>query len=238
MTAKQPPTLDQIAALSVLGEPSRRALYDYIVLAGDWVGRDEAADAAGIQRGVAAHHLDRLAEDGLLDVDYQRLSGRTGPGAGRPAKVYRRSALEFDIALPPRDYELAGRLLADAVVDAQSSGGDISEAVDRAAGFAGRQLGEAMRARRGRARSAASARAATLDVLQEQGYEPLEQPDGTVVLRNCPFHVLATTHTELVCGLNHGLIKAAVAQVDDSGFDVRLEPDSNLCCVRLRRIQS
>ncbi|MFZ1544482.1 MAG: transcriptional regulator, partial [Candidatus Microthrix parvicella] len=187
MTAKQPPTLDQIAALSVLGEPSRRALYDYIVLAGDWVGRDAAADAAGIQRGVAAHHLDRLAEDGLLDVDYQRLSGRTGPGAGRPAKVYRRSALEFDIALPPRDYELAGRLLADAVVDAQSSGGDISEAVDRAAGFAGRQLGEAMRARRGRARSAASARAATLDVLQEQGYEPLEQPDGTVVLRNCPF---------------------------------------------------
>ncbi|MGB4746674.1 MAG: transcriptional regulator, partial [Candidatus Microthrix parvicella] len=64
MTAKQPPTLDQIAALSVLGEPSRRALYDYIVLAGDWVGRDAAADAAGIQRGVAAHHLDRLAEEG------------------------------------------------------------------------------------------------------------------------------------------------------------------------------
>lgn len=77
MTAKQPPTLDQIAALSVLGEPSRRALYDYIVLAGDWVGRDEAADAAGIQRGVAAHHLDRLADEGLLDVDYQRLTGRT-----------------------------------------------------------------------------------------------------------------------------------------------------------------
>ncbi|MGB3031563.1 MAG: transcriptional regulator, partial [Candidatus Microthrix parvicella] len=127
MTAKQPPTIDQIAALSVLGEPSRRALYDYIVLAGDWVGRDAAADAAGIQRGVAAHHLDRLADEGLLDVDYQRLTGRTGPGAGRPAKVYRRSALEFDIALPPRDYELAGRLLADAVVDAQSSGGDISE---------------------------------------------------------------------------------------------------------------
>ena len=87
MSAKQPPTIDQIAALSVLGEPSRRALYDHIVSAGDWVGRDAAADAAGIQRGVAAHHLDRLAEEGLLDVDYQRLTGRTGPGAGRPAKV-------------------------------------------------------------------------------------------------------------------------------------------------------
>ena len=237
MSAKQPPTIDQIAALSVLGEPSRRALYDHIVSAGDWVGRDAAADAAGIQRGVAAHHLDRLAEDGLLDVDYQRLSGRTGPGAGRPAKVYRRSALEFDIALPPRDYELAGRLLADAVVDAQATGRDVSDAVDGAARAAGQQLGQAIKTLQGRARSADSARAATLEVLHGQGYEPLEQSDGTVVLRNCPFHVLAKSHTELVCRMNHCLIAAAVAEVDDSGFDVRLEPDPTLCCVRLRRSQ-
>lgn len=220
-----------------MGEPSRRALYDYIAVAGDWVGRDEAADAAGIQRGVAAHHLDRLADEGLLDVDYQRLTGKTGPGAGRPAKVYRRSAAEFEVALPPRDYAFVGRLLADAIVDAQATGGDVSEAVARAADAAGKQLGEQMQAGRGRGGSAGSARAATLEVLLANGYEPIEQSDGTVVLRNCPFHILSQTHTELVCGMNHCLIAAAVAEVDNSGFDVSLEPDPDLCCVRLRRSQ-
>ena len=76
---------DAVAAISSLGEPTRRALYDFVVASADWVSRDRAAEAVGIERGTAAHHLDRLAADGLLDVDYQRLSGRQGPGAGRPA---------------------------------------------------------------------------------------------------------------------------------------------------------
>ncbi|MEO6653289.1 MAG: hypothetical protein ABIP17_11595 [Ilumatobacteraceae bacterium] len=94
---------------------------------------------------MSAHHLDRLAGDGLLEVDYQRLTGRTGPGAGRPAKVYRRTRRDFTVSLPPRDYEFAGRLLADAVVEAQATGGDVSDAVAAAAAAAGRQLGRLMR---------------------------------------------------------------------------------------------
>lgn len=232
---EQPTPVDQLAALSALGEPSRRELYDYIASVGGWVGRDEAADAAGIQRGVAAHHLDRLADEGLLEVDYQRLTGRTGPGAGRPAKVYRRSRADFEITLPPRDYEFAGRLLADAIADAQTTGRHVSEAVDHAATSAGRLLGKAMIKQQGRGRSAASARKAALAVLSHHGFEPHEEEDGTVVLRNCPFHLLAKTHTDLVCGMNHCLIDAAIAALDGTDFDVSLEPDPELCCVRLRR---
>ncbi|MCZ7631147.1 MAG: hypothetical protein M5U19_19820 [Microthrixaceae bacterium] len=88
-------------ALRALGEPTRRALYDHVVAVGDWVGRDAAADAVGIERPNAAHHLDRLAADGLLEVDYRRISGRRGPGAGRPAKLYRRALTEIGVTLPP-----------------------------------------------------------------------------------------------------------------------------------------
>ena len=232
---KQPTPVDQLSALSALGEPSRRELYDYIASTGDWVGRDEAADAAGIQRGTAAHHLDRLADEGLLEVDYQRLTGRTGPGAGRPAKVYRRSRADFEITLPPRDYEFAGRLLADAIADAQSTRRDVSEAVTHAARTAGQQLGAAMKTQLGRRHSDASTRSVALDVLRQHGFEPHEEEDGTVVLRNCPFHLLAKTHTDLVCGMNHCLIDAAIAELGDTGYDVSLEPDPELCCVRLRR---
>src|SRR4051812_10541530 len=106
--------LDAVAVVGALADPKRRALYDAITEDGGWVSREEAADLLGLERGTAAHHLDRLADDGLLEVDFQRRTGRQGPGAGRPAKLYRRARREVEVSLPPRDYERAGRLLADA----------------------------------------------------------------------------------------------------------------------------
>src|SRR5687768_16389912 len=100
-----PPPPDRLGVLSGLAEPNRRALYEHIAGTGGWVSRDQAADALGLERGTTAHHLDRLAADGLLEVDFQRLSGRQGRGAGRPAKVYRRSGRQIGVSLPPRDYE-------------------------------------------------------------------------------------------------------------------------------------
>jgi predicted ArsR family transcriptional regulator len=212
---------DAVAVVGALADPKRRALYDAIAAHGDWVSREEAADLLGLERGTAAHHLDRLADDGLLEVDFQRRTGRQGPGAGRPAKLYRRARREVEVSLPPRDYERAGRLLADAADRSHRTGTDIVAALDEVAADEGRRLAEGLRGR------------PVLDVLSEEGFEPSALDDGTVVLRNCPFHHLAQEHTELICGMNLCLLGAAVDAIDAGGYDVRLEPEEDLCCVRL-----
>lgn len=224
---------DQISIVSALGEPTRRALYEHVVSVGGWVSRDEAADALDLERGTAVHHLDRLAEEGLLEVDFQRVSGRTGPGAGRPAKLYRRARREFDVALPPRAYEFVGRLLADAI-DRARNGVDVGRALDDVAQDEGRRLAQdASSQLRGR-RSGADRRRVVLDTLAERGYEPHVDDDGTVVLRNCPFHQLAQTHTELICGVNHCLVSAAIDTLGGTGLAATLEPEADACCVKLR----
>lgn len=235
MRETDPPPDDHLDAIGALAEPNRRAVYDYVVDAGEWVSRDRAADGAGLQRGVAAHHLDRLADDGLLEVDYQRQSGRSGPGAGRPAKVYRRSRREFEVALPPRDYELAGRLLADAISRAAQTGVQVRQALDEAASDEGRRLGQSMRDRLELAQPSTQTPTAVLRLLADNGFEPEEIEDGTIVLRNCPFHHLAQTHTELICGMNHSLVEAALESLGAETLGASLEPDTDTCCVRLHR---
>src|SRR4051812_11440736 len=111
----QEPAKDDITSLGSLADPSRRALYQFVTGQAEPVGRDEAAAAAGLGRALAAYHLDRMVEDGLLQVSFARRTGRTGPGAGRPAKLYWRAARQFTISLPPRDYEVAARIFAGAV---------------------------------------------------------------------------------------------------------------------------
>jgi predicted ArsR family transcriptional regulator len=234
-TASDP---DALTAISALGEPTRRAVYDHVVAAPGWVSRDGVAAAVGIERATAAHHLDRLADDGLLEVDFQRLSGRRGPGAGRPAKVYRRAAREFAVSLPQREYVLAGRLLADAAERSRADGVDIVTALDEVAAEEGRKLAAVVRKRtRGPlARRRAARRRAVVQVLAEHGFEPAVDETGTISLRNCPFHALAERHTELICGMNHCLLAAAVAGVADAGLEARLEPEAGHCCVRLHPV--
>ena len=229
-------TPNDLAAIAALGDPSRRALYDFIVEAGRWVSRDEAAEAVGLERGTATHHLERLADDGLLDVEYRRLSGRRGPGAGRPAKLYRRAQRQFGVSLPPRDYELAGRLLAAAADEARTEHVDIDSALSNVCGAEGRAIGERIRdaMRRSRGRSRKAQLGAVADTLAELGYEPALHDDGTVVLRNCPFHDLAQRHTELVCGMNLCLVSAALEVADTAGVTAVLEPEPGHCCVKLR----
>lgn len=230
-----PEPIDELAAISGLGEPTRRALYDYIVRTGRWIGRDEAASALGLERATAAHHLDRLAADGLVEVDYQRLSARRGPGAGRPAKLYRRAPRDVQVALPPRDYGLAGKLLAEAADRSRTQGTDISTALDQAASAEGRRLANDLRSQVGdsNTRRSGRRRQAIVDALERRGFEPRTEPDGTVVLRNCPFHRLAREHTELICSMNHCLLDAAIEGLGGTGFDARLEPEEGACCVKL-----
>jgi predicted ArsR family transcriptional regulator len=229
---------DGVTAISSLGEPTRRALYDFVVDSAGWVSRDRAAEVVGIERGTAAHHLDRLAADGLLDVDYQRLSGRQGPGAGRPAKLYRRARYDIDVSLPRRDYALAGRLLAEAADRSRQDGTDIQTALDDAARSEGRRLADEVRARSTDvgAVQGVGTRSTVMEVLGAHGFEPISGSAGTVVLRNCPFHQLAREHTELICGMNQCLLSAAVEVLDDAGLEARLEPEEGMCCVRLHPV--
>lgn len=226
---------DPLDALGSLAEPTRRVVYDFVVASGGWVSRDQAADALSLERGTVVHHLDRLAADGLLDVNYQRLSGRRGPGAGRPAKLYRRSRRELEVSLPPRDYELAGRLLAAAAERSKDDGVDITTAIEDVARARGLRLADEVRARLSATagRGATRRRRAVLRVLEDHGFEPHVGPDGAIELRNCPFHQLAQAHTDLICGMNLCLLDAAIDGVGDTGFVARLEPGDGHCCVRL-----
>src|SRR3954471_8340988 len=130
----------QVAAVAALAEPTRRRLYEYVVRRPHPVSRDDVAGALGVPRATTAFHLDRLVADGLLDVHYERRSGRTGPGAGRPSKLYRRADTPVSVSLPERRYDLAGELLAAAMVEADGSGERPAAVLDRRAFRRGQEL--------------------------------------------------------------------------------------------------
>src|SRR4029450_8147333 len=131
------PSDRDLAAIGLLQDPVRRALYGHVVAAGGEVSRNQAAEAVGGQRGLGAFHLDELGEAGLLEASFRRLGERRGPGAGRPAKLYRRAAGEVAASLPPRTYETAAHLLAETV---EQTGADpqLQSATRRAGARAGR----------------------------------------------------------------------------------------------------
>lgn len=214
-----------LAALSGLGDSVRGRLYEFVSGRDEPAGRDEAAAAVGIGRPLAAYHLDKLVELGLLTASYQRPQGQGGPGAGRPAKVYIRSGREFSVTVPPREYELAARLLAQAVES--DRGGASRAAVQDAARQYGAELG---RCSRPDSAGEAGARQVLESVLREHGFEPWHDEEGTVRLRNCPFHQLAARHRELVCGMNLALIKGLVAGLGAGGMSPALDPGPGRCC--------
>jgi predicted ArsR family transcriptional regulator len=222
----------RLATAASLAEPVRRALYRYVVGQPEPVSRDQAAQGVGVARHVAKFHLERLVTDGLLDVGYRRPPGRDGPGAGRPAKVYRRSARQVDVTLPERRYELAGHLLAQAVNDAEHEGVPVSEALHRAAAETGRTRGEEARRRVGSRPSHTTVMAATAEVLEDCGFQPRTDPDG-VSLTNCPFHTLARDYTDLVCRMNLALVDGLLAGLRVKRLEATLDPEPTRCCVRL-----
>jgi predicted ArsR family transcriptional regulator len=226
--------VDQVAVVGALAEPTRRSLYERVVELDDWVSRDQVADAAGLPRATAAHHLDRLVEAGLLEITYRRLTDRTGPGAGRPAKLYRRAPHDVVVTLPPRDYELAGELLARAVLTASAGDTDVLTAVRQEATVEGRHFAEEMRelCAREAADGPDARRDAVVAVLAEHGYEPVHA-DGTVLLRNCPFHRLSRQYRDLVCGMNLQLLGSAVDALGETGLSAALDPREGYCCVTL-----
>jgi predicted ArsR family transcriptional regulator len=220
----------QVTGVSTLAEPARRDLYLYVVAQPEPVSRDQAAAGVGLPRHTAKFHLDKLVEEGLLDTEFRRLSGRRGPGAGRPTKLYRRSARQVTVTLPERHYDLAAQILASAVADSARNGASVLDAVQRAATEAGHRLGAAERMQDG------APAAAPLDTvsaaLADHGYEPRVRGE-VIVLANCPFHALAREHTTLVCGMNLHLITALLDELGHREVQARLDPAPDRCCVTL-----
>ena len=221
-------TSDPIDAVAALTEPTRRALYDLVAASDEPVGRDDAVTALGISRELAAFHLDRLVAAGLLIPEYRRRSGRTGPGAGRPAKLYRRSDRPVEVSLPPRHYDRAADLMATALRRVADGAG--LEALARTAREAGTALGEG--ARRD-ARDTARLRSAPglVDVLDGAGYEPLVETDGTVCLRNCPYGAVAADHRDVTCAMNVAWAEGVVDGLGVTEVGVELAPQDGRCCV-------
>ncbi|MFD5755417.1 helix-turn-helix transcriptional regulator [Streptomyces sp. NPDC127044] len=216
--------MEDIEAIAALQDPVRRRLYEYVAAQGREVGRNEAAEAAGVARTLAAHHLDRLAEAGLLESGSRRLTGRSGPGAGRPAKVYTRARAERSVSLPARDYRTAAELLAEA---AEQAG------LDAELCAAARRRGEALR---GSAAPCGGLEQA-VEMLAARGYEPhLEGVEGAtgaaarvVRMRNCPFHAVAERFPPLVCGMNLALLEGLLGT--DGPVHARMDARPGDCCV-------
>jgi predicted ArsR family transcriptional regulator len=217
-----------LASVSCLDDRVRGRLYAFVSSRSEPVGRDEAAAAVGIGRALAVYHLDKLAESGLLTASYRRPPGRGGPGAGRPAKVYARSSGEFMVTVPPREYELAARLLVQAV--AADRGGRAEAALQDAARQLGAGLGERYRGVRAQGDELPLA---LESALSEQGFEPRRDDRGTVRMRNCPFRHLAELQPEVVCHMNLALIQGLVAGLGAESLSPVHDPAPEHCCVAI-----
>ncbi|MEU3841245.1 helix-turn-helix domain-containing protein [Streptomyces sp. NPDC028635] len=210
-------TTDSVAALAVLGDESRRRLFDFVRRARRPVTREEASAAVGISRKLAAFHLDKLVDSGLLQARH----GGHGPRrVGRAPKVYEPSAQTLEISLPPRRHELLASLLAEAVT-AVRPGESAHEAALRVARERGSSLG-------------AEARGGDMTAfLETLGFEPAADGSGRTVLHNCPFHPVAAQAPELVCGMNHAFLCGYLAASGHPRTTAVLEPHAGVCCVEL-----
>ncbi len=208
-------------------------MYVFIRGQGRPVSRDEAADHVGISRKLAAFHLDKLVERGLLTAHYARPPGRTGRGAGRSSKFYEPSNLEVEVSIPERRYDIVGEIMVDALA------GDSEEspkvAARRIAYERGHAIGEDVKEQL-RLRPPGSKRALSVaeETLAGYGYEPYRVTEDTISLRNCPFHELSRRAPDLVCGLNREFIDGLLRGLGNDTVEAALEPTPGECCVKLR----
>nr|MDT0660622.1 transcriptional regulator [Micromonospora sp. DSM 115978] len=226
-----------LRAVAALTDPVRRAAYQAVVGGAAPVGRDEVAASLGVGRTLAAFHLDKLVDAGLLEVSYARRSGRSGPGAGRPAKLYRPTVTEHTVSVPPRAYRTGAEILAEAL---ERTGADATlhevarehgrRSAAEHANAAGEHVEPALDAR-----ASPAATADVLDLLAANGYRP-QPTDAGICLRNCPFHVLAAQFPPLICGMNLALVDGLLAGAGVIGWTARLDPAVGRCCVALARV--
>ncbi|MFH7341158.1 helix-turn-helix transcriptional regulator [Streptomyces sp. KHY 26] len=220
-----------IDSVSVLSEDSRRRMFAFIRRAGHAVTRDEAAANVGISRKLAAFHLDKLVDAGLLRARYETPGGIRK--VGRRPKVYEPTDAQITVSIPDRRHELLADLLLEAVLTEGADENAVQSAM-RTAGRRGRQLGEAAReetrpGRLGPERGLTACEA----LLEMYGYEPVREAPTRLRLRNCPFHPLAVKAPDLVCGMNQAFLGGYLTGLEVNGIQAVLAPEPGECCVRL-----
>lgn len=198
----------------VLEEPRRRAVYDCVRGARWPITREDVAGELGISRSLAAFHLERLVEAGLVEVVATREAAKRN--GGRPPKHYRVVPdVEVNVSIPPRRYQMAGEILVHAIAAADKRGQVQAAAADLAA-----ELGER-----------AGAAPTVTERLTELGYEPVLEDNGDIVLANCPFHALAVAERRVTCELNHAYVQGVLRACGDTGLRADLRPGEGRCCV-------
>ena len=209
--------------MAALTDQVRRTLYEHVRARPRPVSRDDAAAAVGISRNLAAFHLDKLVDVGLLTARYENPPGRAR-GPGRIPKVYEPSDLQLTLTIPERRYDLLGDILVEAVAHHPD---DVQRAALRIAAERGAAIG--------RAAETTPDLAATIErLLADLGYEP-EHHEVTTLLRNCPFHQLAQQEPALVCGINHAFLQGLLDGLGETGTRAVLAPRPPACCVELHR---
>jgi predicted ArsR family transcriptional regulator len=247
------------AGVGLLADPIRRDLYQYVIAQDAPVSREQASAALGIAHHTVKFHLDRLVEAGLLETEFRRPPGRTGPGAGRPTKLYRRATAEVAVSLPQRRYDLASALMAQAIDTSVATGQPVLQALHEVAAARGAAFGAEVRegaevpdgvgagdrtevpdgvgpvdapGAPAEVAEADDVATAACTALSDLGYEP-RLADGEITLRSCPFHALVADHTSLVCGLNLALLDGLADVVGPGRLTARLEPAEGRCSVLL-----
>ncbi len=219
---------DNLSRIAPLTEPVRRRVYEYVAASPGPVSRDEVAAGVGIARPLAVFHLERLLEGGLIAAD-QEGAGRRRERKGRPEKRYRRAAGEVLVSVPPRSYELAASVFADALASIERPA-----ALDAAARSRGRALGLTARSSARRPRTQRRLVEATTAMLAAEGFAPAGSGGEEICLRNCPFAAVAQRHRDVICTTNLSLVGAALEAAGVTSVRATLEPAPDRCCVVLR----
>src|SRR5690348_13999722 len=177
------------------------------------VTADDVGAELGVHRNVARARLDRLAEAGLLTVTRERRTGRTGPGAGRPAKVYAVAPELEQLEFPSRGYaSLVALLLDELPADARP------EALRRV----GERFGRHLAARSGvrASRDAGEGLQRVCETVAELGFQAAVEEagadGGTIATPTCPLRPIVMTHPGAAAvdeGMWAGLVEASVAGI-------------------------
>jgi len=223
-----------IRAVSALSDDSRRRMFEFCRRAGRPISRDEAAAEVGISRKLAAFHLEKLVEAGLLRAHFEH-AGRLRK-VGRTPKLYEPAGTDVRVSIPPRQPDLLAEILLDGVLShdrAGDDGGPLDSAL-RAASRKGEAVGEEERVRSRPGRLSAE-RALTLSeaTLARAGFEPVRPEPGCVRLQSCPFHPLAQAQPDAVCGINHAFVTGLLAGLRATTVHAVLDPDGWECCVAI-----